>query len=164
MRACSWRTARGVLLAACLLTEGTVRAGDRELEVMLVDLTPVALRDASETQCINRFAKSMRAEARVRVLAEAEFRKRTKKVADTRPFLGWKAEEVEGARVLDQHTAMDSIVLVDCRPADKQLDVLVVPNPDATVRLRLRARALTDARIATIAESAVRYAWVSFVP
>jgi hypothetical protein len=152
------------LLLSLAFTCTIVHAGDRELEVMIVDLTPSTLRDADQKQCLARFTHGVRSEARVHSVREADFRKRARKLDDASPFLGWKAPDVEGARILDQHTAVDSIVLVDCRPRDKRVDLLVVPNDSATVRMQLRERALTEARITTLATSAVRYSWVSFVP
>ena len=159
------RTRIHLVYALLLSFAGTIaQAGDRELEVMIVDLTPSTLRDADQKQCLARFTRGVRKEARVHSLSEADFRKRVKKVDDASPFLDWKAPDLEGARILDEHTAMDSIALLDCRPRDKHLDLLLVPNDSATVRMQLRARALTEARIATLAASAVRYSWVSFVP
>jgi hypothetical protein len=140
-------------------------AGDRELELLVVDMTPDALSTPASSQCVGQIVQELQqGYTHVKRMGETKLRKQTGKHGDSASFLTWKATEFDGPRFLTQDSWFDSAILIDCRPEVLQLDILVVPNRWGAVRMRLRKLEFIQPRLKLIAATLLSYGWGHFSP
>lgn len=159
------RSSLALLAAAALVLAvalpDVARAGDRPLEVLLVNMAPASappdcMRDITrvirhEDTTIHRIGGS-----RVRELAGHE--------DDDSDFTTWRAEDLDAAVRVVRAETIDAIVLVDCR-ADQGSAALWVRAPSRGVlRLRLRRTVIDTERAEWLARAIVTQAWVGFNP
>ena len=150
-----WLVAIGVLCAAA----APARAGDRPLEIVLVDAGP---DDTSDPACFRTVRATFGKDEDGTHVTEvalghllAELRRE-----DASAYATWHADAF-APLFHGRSTDPDAIVLVDCRPGS--LDALAVAGPKAAVRFHLRAS--IDARAARwVARAILRRARANFVP
>lgn len=153
---------RAPVVLLLLLAASPAAAGDRELEVLLVNLTPDALSTAPSKKCVRDLEARLEADhTRVTRIGETELRKLARKTAGE-PFLDWPADALKPAKQRGT-TWIDAAVLVDCRPEARRLDVLVAPASPGRARFELRAT-VDDAALSWLGEAVLRRAWSGFSP
>jgi hypothetical protein len=154
----------GRVAAVLLLACATAHAGDRRLEVLFVNMTPDVDSSAPSKGCVRGIERHVRADyTQVNRAGETALRKLAGKTAGE-PFLEWPAAAFKGARERPEQTWIDAVILVDCRPETRTLDVLVHPASGGLVRLSLRGVPVDGATTAAIASSILRRAWSGFSP
>lgn len=148
---------------ATIAISGESAAGDRELEVLMVNMTPDDRSTKSSRECVDTVRKVIAEDyTRVTRLGESKLREAVGKPAGE-PFLDWEHGLFEKARERGD-TRIDAVVLVDCRPESRALDALVVPSAESTIRIRLRGRELSTTTVQWITRTILRRAWVGFSP
>lgn len=153
----------GLLLLGAALLPRIAAAGDRPLEVLLVNMTPDAASDEASRRCVREIDKVISAaDTHVSRMGETALRKLAGKTAGE-PFLSWPAESL---RPTHKRAALDidTVVLVDCRPGLRRLDVLVQPSADGLARIQTWGMPLDEATVRLTAESILRRAWAGYSP
>ncbi|MCA9605394.1 MAG: hypothetical protein KC619_07355 [Myxococcales bacterium] len=153
-------------LAALALTAAVtpeVRAGDRPLQILLVNMTPDAAVTEPARQCMRDILARVREEdSTVSRMGETALR-RLVGHPGTGPFMGWPHEDL--VPVIERESdRLDSVVLVDCRPEEQFVDVLVSSPAGAVTRITLRDVAIDRHRARWIAETFLRQSWNGFSP
>lgn len=135
------------LLALALLAplSSAEAGGERETEVIFVNMTPDAETGGESTKCAKTFLQTFRAEDWMTIIKKGETKIRT---ATGVPkgganFMTWKAKQFspltrDNPRHDEFHDYEVAMVLVDCRPAKSMLDVFVVTPGNGEYRLSLR--------------------------
>lgn len=154
-------------LAAALALVGTlsplaVRAGDRSLEVLLVNMSPAGTRP----DCMRDITRVLHHEDTTLHRMGGD---RTRQLAghdeDGSEMITWRSEDLDAAtRVVRTETPIDAIVLVDCRAEEGRADVWVRSPSRGVTRLRLRRTVIDRERAEWIARMVVLEAWVGFNP
>jgi len=155
--------AAALLVAAALLfARGDAHAGDRPLEVVLVNLTPDAASSKASKQCVRAVEEKIGlGDVHVVRVGETAARKQTGAVGVA--LLDWRAEAL--ARLKPRAgTPADAVVLVDCRPELRRLDVVVSPPSSGVTRIELRAVPVDQAATDLIGDAILRRAWAGFSP
>lgn len=153
-------SAAGLLVALALAS--TARAGDRRLEILVVNMT-AAPTDGGRA-CTDAIVRRIRADyTTVSRLGETPLRRLTGHEADATSFLDWPFADF--APVLERRdTRLDAVALVDCRPDERRVDVLVTSPSGQVTRLQLRDVRVDAARAAWVADTLLRQAWLGFSP
>lgn len=151
---------------ACVLlvaVAGPARAGDRKLEVLFVNMTPDAASTPASKACVRAIEKRVTEDyTEVKRIGETALRKLAAKTAGE-PFMSWPRAALDGAPRQRDPIAVDTIILVDCRPEAQALDILVAPSAKGLARLQLRRVALDAAALKLVAEALLRRAWSGFM-
>ena len=154
-----------LIVAASSLAESS-QAGDRKLEIVLTNMTPDARSSEASKTCVRALEEILRADyANVQRIGETALRKQVGKTAGE-PFFDWPSAAllpVKGRAGTDVRY-IDTLILVDCQPEAKQLDVLVHPPDGAVVRIGVRSVPLDKDTVRWVAEAALRRAWSGFSP
>lgn len=149
-------------LAGVVAVGGTSQAGDRPLEVLLVNMTPDAASGEPSRRCLKSLEKHITENnSNVAKLGETALRKRIGKTAGE-PFLGFTAEVLKPTR--KGPPWVDALVLVDCRPDKKTLDVLVYPASGGVAKIQLQDVTLDPPAIELVGQALLRRAWAGFSP
>lgn len=155
------------LLALALLGSGIAEAGDRKAGIVFSNFTPDAQSTPASRACSAAIEKQLAAEyATVYKQGETALRRLAGAPAGSR-FVDWTKERYEPIRKPGKHSkddTVDVIVIVDCRPEAKRLEVAMVPPSGAIVRMLLRETPLDAAAIALVADGIVQRAWAGFNP
>ncbi len=157
--------ALSTLLLCALLLPGAANAGDRQLELMFVNMTPDAKSGGESSAC----AKAIRQLAakdytRIRKQGETKTRKMVGVDKGGAHFTTWKAEQFSSIWDWNkQRDAFDTALLIDCRPDEGALDILVVPASKRKVVIRVRSKLSKDL-INVVAARAMGAAWDGFSP
>jgi hypothetical protein len=140
-------------LLFCMGLCAIAHAGDRQVEILIVNMTPDAASSAASKQCVKAIEKKLGAEyTHMGRMGETALRKLVGKTAGE-PFLSWPLESLKPAKERGE-TWIDALVLIDCRPEGKTLDVLVSPPAKGLTLFKLRT--LTpDAAIADLVADAI---------
>lgn len=147
------------LLALVGLAAPPARAGDRELEILLVNMTPEP-SDAARA-CSARIRRAVRADyTHLSVMGESRLRAALGEPSG--PFMEWETGPFEALK-RREGTWLDTVALYDCRPEARRLEALVV-SPSGVAKLRLREVAVDDATIDWFAARLLRHGWVGFSP
>lgn len=138
------------------------RAGDRPLEVLLVNMTPDVLSGEASRRCVKSMEKLITENnSNVAKIGETALRKRISKTAGE-PFLGWSADVLKPAK--KGPAGVDALILIDCRPDKNTLDVLVNPAAGGVAKIQLQGVALESSAIELVTEALLRRAWSGFSP
>jgi len=157
---------RGASLLAALLVGGLAPspalAGDRQLEILVVNMTPDPVSEAASA-CAKGLRKAIRADY-THMLSKGESATR-RAVGDStaEDFMAYTAERLRPLRQ-QPDDRLDAIVLFDCRPEDRTFRALVLPDSDTTYQLRLAHLEINGGLVATVAEIILRHAWLGFSP
>ncbi len=120
------------VIVACLIVivaESGSRAGDRELKVLLVDMTPNALSTEASNACVHTIRKKLLEDyVRISRMGESRVRSLVGEAVNKKPFLSWTGMDTKTARG-ERAKWPDTLLLIDCRPEAQTLDVLVSTRP-----------------------------------
>lgn len=140
-----------------LLVLPTALAGDRELDVVLVNMTPDEQSDDASRQCASTVRRAARADyTLISGMGETALRERAGDASGA--FMAWQEETLRAVR--EGH---DALVLFDCRPRERSIDAWVY-SASGVSRLTLRGVPLTTARVQSFTERILRSGWLGFVP
>ena len=153
-----------ILLGACValgLSIPTADAGDRQLEVLLVDMTP---DESPSKECVKQIRKVIAEDySEIQKMGETKLRKMAGKPTKGESFIDWPTDVIMKMRKADE-SYVDTFVLVDCRPDKKQVDILVVPSSNGVARLSLRQLTIDKAVMKWLGAAVLRRAWNGFSP
>lgn len=129
---------RAALLLGLSLVAHRAHAGDPgPLPAIFTNMTPDADSTPASRACVaDLLARLGEAYTEVRKLGETPLREKTGMTAG-QPFLAWPVEALD--RVRRQPDARDgavALVLVDCRPQARRLDVRVLPKAGGSFRIQ----------------------------
>lgn len=146
-----------VLLVVGAFAPPRAAAGDAQLAVMLVNMTPEPT-DAGR-RCFGQVRAALAAEYTIiRRLGETAVRERAGNPSG--PMLDWDHAALSRVAPGDQNAT----VLVDCRPDERSADVLVY-NPARDIsQLRLRGVRIDRPRARWLAGAILRHGWVGLIP
>jgi len=150
------------ILALCAGDPTDARAGDRELEVMLVNMTPGPVSDAARS-CADRIRRVVRGGyTHLSQIGESALRRQ---VDDTtgEDFMSYAADRLKPLKEREG-TWLDTVILYDCRPESRRADVLVHPADGEPRRMRLRGVPIDDDLADALATRALAYGWIAFSP
>ena len=148
-------------LCLALFTSSTSSiAGDRELDVLLVNMTPDAESDDASSACVKQIQKIIKNDYSIITrLGETKLRKIVGHPDKTKGFLDWPAKDIEKS-----NKTTDTVVLIDCRPAAKSVDVVVSPPSGGVARIKIRKMTVNGKLTKALGASILRTAWVGFSP
>ncbi|MBO6935787.1 MAG: hypothetical protein JJ863_12455 [Deltaproteobacteria bacterium] len=150
------------LLALCIGEPDGARAGDRELEILLVNMTPDPVSDEARA-CADRIRRVVRdGYTRVSQIGESALRRQ---VNDTsgEDFMAYAGERLQPVKQRES-TWLDTVVLYDCRPNAQRADILIHPADGEPRRMRLRGVPIDGDLAAAMATRALAYGWIGFSP
>lgn len=150
----------GLLALLSLTGPSSASAGWRELELLVVNMTP-APTDAGR-RCFQQVLHVVRGDTTI-LRRMGETRLRTLVGDPDGDFMSWDPAALRAAHE-EGETWLDTLVLVDCRPEDQRLDIYVSPPARDRATLRLRGRELSAERVRASASLAELYAWSGFTP
>jgi len=158
-------TAGGLCFAAiCVLTIPEASAGARDLEIVMTNMTPDDASSEDSKACVKRVRNLLtHDEVHEQYMGETEMRKLAGAPDKKVSFLSWKLKQLQGVRERPGRE-VDTVVLIDCRPEKKSIDLLLATSDDSLTRIQLRNVPLTPARLAWLSKELVRQAWVGFSP
>ncbi len=152
------------LIVASWLRIDPAHAGDRELEVLFVNMTPDAVSDAASKTCVSQIKAALGKEyARITRHGETKLRKRVGVPKGGTPFLEWTSKQLKPA-IRQGETWFDTVILVDCQPKTKQIDVLVTSSVGGIARIRVRHLELNKDRTRWLTKRILRHSWRGFIP
>jgi len=153
-----------VALFCLLLAPRPASAGERQLEVLLVNMTPDALSTGASKACVAAVKKTIAADdTHITTLGETPLRKAVGKPKKGTPFLDWPHTAFKKVRERGE-AWIDAVVLIDCRPESGRLDVLVAPAAAGTARIELRTPTIDPRAARWVGAAILRRAWAGFVP
>lgn len=136
-----------------------VQAGDRPLEILFVNMSPTGSGDSSSA-CVTTLRRALRRDPEqtaVREMRESAVRALLQRPASSdRDYLAWDASLLRHG-VED----IDMVVLVDCRPDETRLDLLVVSPSSRRTRMQLRGAPDTP-RLRALADSILQLGALGF--
>jgi hypothetical protein len=155
-------------LALALVDVVPARAGDRPLEVLLVNMAPAGLRQ----DCMRVVQRVIRREGASFRRDGANFHRigaeRTRELAGHRDdgshFTTWRAEDLDAVVRVVRAEQIDAVVLIDCRAEEGRVDAWVRAPSGGVARLRLRRTVIDDARAEWLARAILLQAWNGFSP
>lgn len=137
-------------------------AGDRRLEILVVNMTPTPTE--SGRTCTDAIVRRIRADyTTVSRLGETPLRRLTGHEGETTTFLDWPYADFRAVMERGE-THVDSVALVDCRPDERRVDVLVTSPRGVASRIELRDVRVDPTRAAWVADTLLRQAWLGFSP
>lgn len=152
------------LVALGALLPGTAEAGDRRLEVLLVNMTPEPT-DAAR-RCFAQVRAAIAADyTTIRQIGETAARRQAGGAGGD--MLGWdrpSLARLHTAQLPEGRGDLDAIVLVDCRPDARRADVLVYNPAHDLSQLRLRDTTVDRRRATWLASAILRHGWNGFSP
>ena len=156
-------TAPTFVVALWLLATSAAVAGDRVLEIRLVNMTPDAEVTTASRQCFHRILRKIRDEyTHTTRMGERALLRGVGRV-DPREFMDWPSDALEPLR-RQSDPWLDAVALIDCRPEARRADLLVVSPAQGVARMRLRGVDLDRPRARWIAERILEHAWIGFTP
>ena len=154
---------RLALVAAALIITAAApaRAGWRPLELMLID---AGQGGAAGKRCVDRVAAYFKAQGEDVALVRRDLAALRRKLPAALPpsVLAWTDAETAALRPANAPVVYDAIVVIDCRPDARTLDVVIDPTPDGVATLRLRAVALDAPVLEWVARRIQAAAYVGF--
>ena len=154
---------RAALIATALIATAAApaRAGWRPLELMLID---AGQGGAAGKRCVDRVAAYFKAQGEDVDLVRRDLAAVRGKLPATLPasVLAWTDAETAALRTRKGDDPLDAIVVIDCRPDARTLDVVIDPTPDGVATLRLRAVALDAPVLDWVARRIQAAAYVGF--
>lgn len=157
-----WVGSFALSIAIVGLASRGVRAGDRQLELLFINMTPDALADPASDACVSDFEKQVRqGYVHLRRMGETRFRRLVHKPDRSESFLAWTGAQLRPARERGEAWT-DTVILVDCRPVEDRLDILVASPDGGTTAIRSRRLPLSPKRLAWLVQELWRHAWAGF--
>jgi hypothetical protein len=148
-------------LVLVLALAGSVRAGDRPLEVLLVNMAPADVRQ----DCMRVLQRVIRREdATIHRIGGDRVRELAGHRDDGSDFTSWRAEDLDAVVRVVRAEQIDAVVLVDCRAEEGRVDAWVRAPSRGVARMRLRRTVIDDARAEWLARAILLQAWNGFSP
>lgn len=153
------------LAVATLAADRPAHAGWRELEVLLVDATPAGAGAAGE-RCVRELVDQF--DPGETVLDRKTLAAVTPKLGNPPlAILAWTAELLAPLRPYrrdDYDGTYDAILVVDCRPDERHLDIVVDAITPGLATYRLRTLAIDRALLAWLVDDVRRHGYAGFSP
>jgi hypothetical protein len=138
------------------------QAGDRELEILLVNMTPDPVGDEGR-RCAEHIRRSIRGDyTRLQQQGETAFRESVGDEARVE-LMSYDADRLQRRRQRGDDW-LDAIVLFDCRPEAGRIDVLIQSAAGGVSRIRLRDLRVDRSLLETLSAIILRHAWQGFSP
>jgi len=150
-----------LVTALLTLRAPRARAGDREMETLLVDMSPNGTPGGHA--CFTRIRRTFAADYTT-LHGRGETATRAAVHDAEGDFMAWQPAALAPLKEAHGDLRYDAVVLIDCRPEARRADVLVYESGDAVARVRWRDMALEPTDITWLAKSLVRLCWVGFSP
>ncbi len=150
------------ILALCIGEPHGVRAGDRELEILLVNMTPDPVSDEARA-CADRIRRVVRdGYTKVSQIGESALRRQ---VNDTsgEDFMSYAGDRLQPVKQREGGW-FDAVLLYDCRPEARRADLLIHPADGQPRRMRLRGVAIDGDLATAMATRALAHGWIGFSP
>jgi hypothetical protein len=149
------------LLGLCLSSSSTTQAGDYAFEVRFSNMTPDEFSDDASKKCAAAFRGSLlTGGANAVSMGETPLRKAVNAEDKSVSFMSWTLEQVSPSLGGQTWGSPVSLVAVDCRPADKSLDVLIINSlTKSKIAVRLRGQEINKRRLDWFVEEALTNAW-----
>jgi len=148
-------------LAALIFMPTTTRAGDREMDTLIVDMSPNGTPTAHA--CFMRI-RGIYAHDYTIMHGSGETAARRRAGEPGPDFMSWNREALMGLSRKPDGLRSDTVVLVDCRPNDRRADVLVMESGGNITQVRLRDVELDRGRIRWLGQRLLRISWSGFLP
>ncbi|MFO0685955.1 MAG: hypothetical protein U0234_28100 [Sandaracinus sp.] len=149
-----------VLSLAVLGAPPSARAGDRQLELTLVDVSPRGTPGSSA--CMAAVSAEIRQDyVDLRPMTQARLL-RTLGLATGSDYTTWTSAAFNDAEGYPRIT--ESVALVDCRPDERRVTVRVFPPNDHAAQIDLRDVELDDAHQHWVGTLVLSLAWMGFSP
>lgn len=157
------RTLIPVFLALIIFTSTQeASAGSRELEVLFVNMTPDAESGGTSKKCVESIrSRIKKRDTRVKKLGESKIRKAVGINKEDAPFITWAAKLFK-KQIYPKGDA-DVVILVDCRPDKKHLELLLVPTRLRPLRISYQMEP-TEALLKAVTDRLLAHAWDDFSP
>ena len=153
-----------VISVAAVSWSGITSAGDRQLSVLFVNMTPDALSDDASKKCVKDVEKVIAADySEIKRMGETKLRKHAGHPDKSKSFMGWQAKALKKPKEAGG-AYHDTVVLIDCRPTEKSIDVLVSPPSDGVSRFKVRSLEVNTKLAKWVGNSILRRAWNGFSP
>lgn len=136
---------RAALIATALIATATAappaRAGWRPLELMLID---AGQGGAAGKRCVDRVAGNFKAQGEDVAMVRRELGAIRRKLPATLPpsVLAWTDAETAPLRPANAAVQYDAIVVIDCRPDERSIDVVIDQLVPGVTTQRLRGVAI----------------------
>ncbi len=152
------------VFAACLWS-ATTEAGDRPIELLLVNMTPDPV-SAESRRCSAEIRRGLQRNevARLHQLGETAMLARTGR-SDPRDFMQWPTAVLTALRTSESthEVRLDAVAFFDCRPEAEALSVVVLAPSGGTAHIVLSGP-VPVGRGRFVAERIVQHAWIGFSP
>lgn len=154
---------RTIIVAAALaLFAAPVEAGDRPLAVLFVDMNEDS--GPAARSCTDALRARLASDDTEVTRLDAAALRRLLDPVPAGPFLAWPSSALAPAKARKDGSSFDAVVLAECRPDARTLDVLIVPAAEGRATLRLRDVAQDRRAIGWLGAAVLRRAWVGFSP
>lgn len=153
-----------VAFAATLtaLTALPARAGDRPIELLLVNMSP----RGTQPDCmrnVQRIFHARDAQTNLHRLGSDRIRDLAGHGDDDRNFLLFERDELDAA-VTALRTDIDAIALVDCRAEEGRVAMWISASNRGVARIELTRTVIDEARAEWIGRTIAMHAWIGFSP
>ena len=157
----------GVVLGVVIGFAKPAGAGSGPMEVLLVNMTPDALATKPSDECVKHVRHGMASvewdeEIRFQLTGETRLRKRVK-MTNGEPFVQWPDKAYERAKNTP-YWGISALVLVDCRPETKVLNLAFSSTKEGVARIQWRRVVLDKQRAKWIGVQVAESLWDGFVP
>lgn len=156
------RLAFAVLTLASTFAAVPARAGDRPLELLLVNMSP----RGTHPDCmrnVQRVFRSRDADTNLHRLGSERVRDLAGHGNDDRDFLLFERDELDAA-VTALRTNIDAIALVDCRPEEGRVAMWISASNGGVARIELTHTRMDEARAEWVGRTIAMHAWIGFNP
>lgn len=148
-------------LALALSMPWTARAGDRPLEVLLVNMSP----DGTDPDCMRDITRVIRHDdATIHRMGGDRARDLAGHGRDDTHFTTWAAEDLDAVVRLVRAEQVDAVALVDCRAEEGRADAWVRSPNGGVARIRLSGTVIDTERAEWLARGILAQARTGFSP
>lgn len=154
------------LVATFVWSPRDARAGDREIEAMMVRVDDDS--DPEARRCYGRLRRPLAADYSRMASIPRDVLMRRIDEPSMDGFASWPRERFRGAT---GRRTLDALILVDCRPTEHRVDIVVFAGTSAAIidaghlaRIQLRDVTLDTRLQRTLGERIQRVAWTGFSP
>lgn len=150
------------LALASALAALPARAGDRPLELLLVNMSP----RGTHPDCMRNVQRVFRgrdADTNLHRLGSDRVRDLAGHGRDDRNFLLFERDELDAA-VTALRTDIDAIALVDCRAEEGRVSMWISAANRGVARIELTNTVIDEARGEWIGRTIAMHAWIGFNP
>jgi hypothetical protein len=137
-------------------------AGSGPVVLLVVNMTPDEVSGGDSSKSVKWFREALNTSSRpvsgeleleMKKFGETKLRKAVGVHKGGAHFMNWKAEQFK--KLLNQRQdgwSLDAAILIDSRPSEKKIDILVVPRSGGIVRMRSRSVDIDRKLVAQLAD------------